>query len=283
MKRLVWLIVTLLAVSGCESARSPSEPTPDPNTVLYTAIGASDAIGFGGSVPCLPLTACPQGTGYVQTIGRRLQGTGKTVTLLNLGIPGAVLSPEIQSIGNSIGRDIFGNFLEREMPFVQRNATLVTVFAGANDVNTIGGALEAGLGGVNPSAYVLTRTENFGRDLRALVAGIKDRAPQARIVVLNIPNMAGLPYAAGYSLTQKRWLQQIAVGFSAQANALTAQGALVIDLMCDAAFYSPGMYSGDGFHPNDAGYARLADLAYGAVDTGSAVPPRVSCGQMTLF
>src|SRR5262245_19844174 len=128
------LVLALLAVSGCKSSKSPSEPSPsDPNTVLYTAVGASDALGIGASVSCLPLTACPQGTGYVQTLERRLRSDGRTVTLLNLGIPGAVLSPSIQQLGNSIGREVFGNFLEREVPFVQRDATLVTVFAGGND------------------------------------------------------------------------------------------------------------------------------------------------------
>jgi lysophospholipase L1-like esterase len=285
MRRHSFLVViALLAVSGCNSSKSPSEPTPsDPNAVLYTAVGASDAIGIGASVPCLPLTACPQGTGYVQTVERRLRSGGRTVTLLNLGIPGAVLSPSIQQIGNSIGRDIFGNFLEREVPFVQRDATLVTVFAGGNDANVIGAALQAGLGGLNPTAYVQTQIDNFGRDLRSLMAGVKDRAPTARIIVLNLPNLAGLPYASDNTLTEKRFLQQIAVGFSGQANALSAQGALVIDIMCDAAFYQSSMYSGDGFHPNDAGYARLADLIYSAATTGAVTPPRASCAQMNLF
>ena len=73
------------------------------------------------------------------------------------------------------------------------------------------------------------------------------------------------------------------MSFSAQVNALRSQGALVIDLMCDGTFYQPGMYSSDGFHPNDAGYARLADLVYAAASTGSATPPRSSCPQMSLF
>jgi lysophospholipase L1-like esterase len=287
MKRHIFfsfVVLALLAVSGCNSSKSPSEPSPsDPNSVLYTAIGASDAIGIGASVQCLPLTACPQGTGYVQTLERRLRSDGKTVTLLNLGIPGAVLSPSIQQLGNSIGREVFGNFLEREVPFVQRDATLVTVFAGGNDANVVGAAIQAGLGGLNPNAYVQTQIDNFGRDLRSLMAGVKDRAPTARIVVLNLPNLAGLPYASGYTLAEKRFLQQIAVGFSGQANALSAQGALVIDIMCDAAFYQGSMYSGDGFHPNDAGYARLADLIYSAATTGAVTPPRSSCAQMTLF
>lgn len=285
MKRRLWFVLALSALSACDLFKQgPTEPTPTPsNEVYYTAIGASDAIGFGGSAACLPFTECPNGTGYVQVLGRRLKSAGKTVTLVNLGIPGSVLSPEIEAIGDSIGRDIFGNFIERELPFVPRNTTLVTIFAGANDVNTIGAALQAGLGGADLAGYVATRTVNFGRDLRALVNGIKDRAPLARIVALNLPNMAALPYAAGQPLDRRRWLQQIAVGFSAQVNALASEGVLVIDLMCDATFYQAGIFSSDGFHPNDTGYARMADLAYGPATTGSIAPPRSSCAQMTLF
>jgi lysophospholipase L1-like esterase len=282
MHRRLLFVAIALAVSGCGSTKNPSEPS-DPNVVLYTAIGASDTTGYGGSVVCLPLVACSQGTGYVQTVERRLSSNGKTVTLLNLGIPGAVLSPQMQTLGNSLGRGIVGNFIEREVPFVQRNATLVTIFAGGNDANTVGAALQSGMGGVDPPAYVQTHVDNFGRDLRTLLNGVKERAPDARVVFLNLPNLAGLPYANGYSLSEKRWLQSISVGFSAQVNTMRSQGALVIDLMCDGAFYQAGMYSGDGFHPNDAGYARLADLVYAAASTGSAAAPRTTCPQMTLF
>jgi lysophospholipase L1-like esterase len=251
--------------------------------VHYTAIGASDAIGYGASIPCLPFSPCPTGTGYVQTIARQLQGGGETVTLMNLGIPGAVLGPDTQALGNSMGRDIFGNFLEREVPFVPRETTVVTVFAGGNDVNTVGAALDAGKGGTNPTAYVQTQTQAFSRDLQLLVTGIRDRAPQARLVIINLPNMAALPYASGYTLAQKKGLQQIAVAFSAQVNALAVQSVIVIDLMCDAQMYQAGMYSSDGFHPNDTGYARLAALTLAAAKNGTATPPKASCSQMTVF
>ena len=93
MKHIFFVVGALLVVSGCNSSKSPTDPTPtNPNTILYTAIGASDAIGIGASVPCLPLTPCPQGTGYVQTLERQLRTGANTVTLLNLGIPGTVLS-----------------------------------------------------------------------------------------------------------------------------------------------------------------------------------------------
>jgi lysophospholipase L1-like esterase len=284
MKKYASLLFVSLTCWACAKSSSPTEPSPNPtNVVSYTAVGASDAIGYGSSVLCLPFTDCPNGMGYVQVIARRLQAAGNTVTLLNLGIPTAVLSPATESLGASLGRDIYGNFLTQEMPFVAKDSTLVTVFAGGNDVNTVGAALDAGLGGVDNAGYVDAQTQNFGRDMRTLVAGIKARAPQARIVILNLPNMGALPYAAGYTLDRKRWLQTIAVGFSAQINSLTAQGALVIDLMCDATFYQPGIFSGDGFHPNDTGYAHLADVMNAAVTGGTATAPRASCAQMSVF
>jgi lysophospholipase L1-like esterase len=279
----VLAFVLLAGLAACEKEKSPTTPSPAGNVVNYTVIGASDAIGYGSSSICLPLIPCPNGNGYVQIMARRFTAEGKTLTLTNLGLPGAVLGPSIEAIGDGLGRDIIGNFLEREMPFVARDSTLVTVFAGANDANTIGAALQAGLGGTNPNGYVATQVQNFGRDMRALLTGIRERTAIARIVIINLPNMAALPYASGLSLTEKRFLQAISVGFSGEINALTSQGALIIDLMCEASMYQPGVYSGDGFHPNDTGYARLADLVYPAASTGTAAAPRATCSQMSLF
>lgn len=286
MKRMIGLGLALASVSACDALRSSTTPSPTPapaaNVVNYTAIGASDAIGYGGSAFCIPFTDCPNGTGYVQTVARTFKTNGKTVTLLNLGIPGAVLSPEIETLGDSIGRDIPANFIERELPFVAADSTLVTIFAGGNDVNTVGAAIDRGLGGADPAGYVRTRTQNFGRDFRSLLAGIKSKAPSAKIVVLNLPNMGALPYASGYTLEQRQWLQSIAVSFSAEINGTTSLGASVVDLMCDATFYQPSTFSSDGFHPNDSGYAYLAGLVYAAA-TGAATAPRSSCSQMLIY
>jgi lysophospholipase L1-like esterase len=281
----VYVLLAALTLAACESERNPAEPSPPPlpgGAVYFTAVGASDAIGVGGSVVCIPLTVCNEGTGYVQIVHRRLKDSGKSVTHLNLGLPGAVLSPEIQAIGNSMGRDIFANFLERELPFVPRDSTLVTVFAGGNDVNTIGEALERGLAGADRVGYVNTQIQNFGRDIRALVSGIQDRAEDVRVVVINLPNMAAMPYVSGLSLDRKRWLQMIAVGFSNQINSTTSLGAKVVDLMCDDTFYSANIFSSDGFHPNDSGYAYLADRVYAAA-TGTIPAPRATCPRMTMF
>jgi lysophospholipase L1-like esterase len=274
-----------LTASACSNdSKSPTTPTPQTNEVFYTAVGASDGIGYGGSAPCVPFTDCPSGTGYVQTLARRLKDSGKVVTLMNLSIPGAVLGPTVESIGNQIGRQIPGNFLDREAPFVPRNSTLVTVFAGGNDVNTIAAAVyTAGLGGSDPAAYAANQTRQFGTDLKALIAAIRSRAPNAKIIILNLPNFAGLPMAATYNTTQKKGLQAIAVAFSAEVNALVGSGVTVIDLMCDTRSYIAGNYSGDGFHPNDAGYAFLTELIWPVAAAGAGAAPFASCPQMTMF
>jgi hypothetical protein len=48
-------------------------------------------------------------------------------------------------------------------------------------------------------------------------------------------------------------------------------------------FYTASYYSSDGFHPNDAGYRRLADLVVAAAVSGTVTPPRASCVQMAFF
>lgn len=273
------LLLGLIGLAGC----GKTEPTPlDDNTVHYDAIGASDTIGVGSSAPCMPLIACTSGPGYVQQVTRRLESDGKSVTLVNLGVPGAVLSPDIQAIGASVGMDAPRNVLLDEAPYVRRTATLATVFIGANDANIVGRAVRNGHGGGNPSGYIQTQIQNFARDMQTLVATVRGRSSKIRVVALNLPNVANTPYAAGLSLDEKRMLQEIAVGFSAGINALAGQGVVVVDLMCDPNFYNPAIFSSDGFHPNDAGYGYMAELVYAAA-TSSRPGPQSSCSFMTVF
>ncbi|MGH9145617.1 MAG: hypothetical protein ACRD1Q_02835, partial [Vicinamibacterales bacterium] len=131
-----WLALALTA-SACE--KSPTGPSgfPTPNsTLVYTALGASDANGVGSSVECPPFVECPNGMSYVNVATRQLQGQGFTVTLRNMGIPGAVIGPEFQNLGNQYNRGIVANFIVQEAPFTLQESTLVTIFAGGNEVNT---------------------------------------------------------------------------------------------------------------------------------------------------
>jgi len=279
------LLVGLAACSNKsddEGGDNPNGPSGGSDAVYYSAISASDGTGFGSSSPCLPFADCPNGTGWVQRVVRGMRDSGKTVTVLNLAVPGSVVGPEIENLARQLGRGSIGNFVERQLPFVSRNSTLVTIFGGANDVNVVGNAIEAGLGGGNPVGWGTAFATGFGRDLATIVDGVRARAPNAKIILLNPPNGAGLPYVATRPRDQLRVLQAISVRFSAEANVQASRGVLVVDLMCDPRSYIPSNFSSDGFHPNDAGYAFMAEVVLNAVNSGSLPPPRADCPQMHL-
>jgi lysophospholipase L1-like esterase len=289
MIRILYALgLAAIFVTGCNSADSPTTPTDDdPNQPpYYTAIGASDGIGFGGSSPCFPFAACPNGTGYVQILHRALGEGGVSVGHRNLSVPGSVLSKAIFDLAASIGRPIesaAGNFIDRQAPFVPTNTTHLTIFAGGNDANVIAQAALAGQGGADVNGYVDAQVRQWGTDLESLIGAVRARAPNTRIVALNLPNLAGSPYVAGRSIVERTMMQRVAVGLSDRVNSLTGRGVLVVELMCDARLYSPSNYAADGFHPNDGGYAVFAQLALPALRDGVNNQPSTSCPQRRLL
>jgi len=286
---LVALALLPLTLSGCGnpggdsgSPTTPSGPPSAGSAIVYSAVGASDVIGFGSSKPCLPFQDC-DGNGYVWVAARQLRSQRFTVEISQLGIPAGVISPTFQDLATQIGRnDVLGNFIQQELPFVRRDATLVTVFAGANDVRMIAGGVDRGLGGSNPAGYVDSMVAAFASDFATLISGIRDRTKSARIIVLNVPNIAGLPSAAGSPLASKQFAQRAAVRITTTVINPYA-GITVIDLMCDPRLYQPAYLYSDGFHPNDAGYAALAAEVVSALTSTSYPAPKSSCAQMTLF
>lgn len=268
--------------SGTDSATSPTPlgPPAANAAIRYTAVGASDANGVGSTVVCAPFTPCDNGTGYVPVLARQLRSS-HDVTLVNLGIPGAVLSPAIQAMARASGRDVVANFIDQELPFIPSNTTLVTVFGGGNDANAIADAILRGAAGSDVKGYINTQVAAFGGDYDRVVRGIRSRATDAFIVVINLPNLAALPYASGGTTQQRQILQQIAVGMSREANRQAGTGVVVVDLMCDAQAYDTSRFSSDGFHPNDAGYAYLAQRVQAFVNGASSSPPS-ACGQMAV-
>ena len=289
--RICAVAAAVSAATGCDklglgrdgSPAAPSGPPAAGATIFYTAVGASDANGVGSSAECLPLTDCPNGLGYVPVAVRSLKAQGFTVTNLNLGIPTAVIGRDFQTLGQQYNRVIAGNFIDQEMPFVQTNATMVTVFAGINEVNVITAAIGGGAGSGDPNTYIDNQVKAFAADYTTLIAGIRVRAGSPRIVILNTPNAAGLPFLASASLVQRQAAQRAAVGMSKTAvNPLASAAVAVVDLMCDARSYVASNYSLDGLHPNDAGYAFISAEVVRAFTTSSYPAPQNSCGGMTI-
>ena len=290
MQRRIVLLSGLIAAvgsiacnnGGIDSPTGPG-PIPQPNTTIYyAAIGASDANAVGSTVPCVPYSDCPDGRGYVQVATRELKARGFTVNLNNLGFPAHVLSRRLQDLGTQYGRTMTGNFIQLQAPFVIENTTLVTIFAGANDVDTIIAALGGGAGGADETAYINSQVDAFGQDFATLIGMMRDRAPSARIVVLNLPNMGGLPRRARAPLRQRRAEQMISVGINSRViNPHASSGILVIDLMCDPRSAMASTYASDGFHPSDTGHAWIAAEVV-AASTTSYRAPATSCPQMTV-
>jgi lysophospholipase L1-like esterase len=284
MRRYLF-VFALLGLAACSKVKDligPSPTAPPPQGLYYTAVGASDGIGFGGSAVCLPAADCPSGTGYVQILHRRLTQSGQTVTHLNLSIPGAVLSRSVEDLSSSIGRFVPGNFIERESPYVQTAATHVTVFAGGNDVNTIALGARA-RGGSDPNGFADAQIRQWGIDLEDLITRIRTRSANTRIVALNLPNLAASPYVASNTVDEKRLIQRVAVGLTNRINALTAKNVLVVDLMCEPRLLLASNYASDGFHPNDSGYAIIADLVTPAFLNGTGATPNPSCPQRAIY
>jgi lysophospholipase L1-like esterase len=284
----IGLVAGCVALSaGCSKLglgdKSPIAPTPG-STIVYNSIGASDANGVGSSVQCVPFTDCPNGMGYVPVAVRQLTSQGFMVNLRNLGLPTTVIGRDFQTLAQQYSHFVAGNFIEQQMPFVQETATVVTIFAGINEINVVTAALGGGAGGSDPNGYMDMQVRAFGIDYATLLAGIKARVGSGtpRIIALNVPNAAGLPYLSRASLAQRQAAQRIAVGMTRTVNALTGQNVVVVDLMCDARSYLAANYSSDGLHPNDAGYAFIASEVVRAITSSSYPSPQGSCSGMTI-
>jgi lysophospholipase L1-like esterase len=240
-------------------------------------------MGVGSSRQCQgPFIDC-DGNSYVFMAARTLRTQGFTVSVSPLGVPGAVISKGFLDLALQYGRnDVVLNMIQSEVPFIPKEATLITVFAGANDVNVITSALGLGAGGSNPAGFIDEKIAAFRDDYITLVAAIRAKARNARIVVFNLPNLGAMPYLASAPLLQKQAAQRASVGMTRTAiNSLS--DVAVIDLMCDSRFYQPGTLSTDGFHPSDAGYAIMAAELVEAATASSYQRPQDSCAQMTQY
>ena len=67
-----------LGLGGDKSPTAPGPPSAGA-TIVYTAVGASDANGVGSSAQCAALVDCPNGMGYVPVTARQLTARGFTV------------------------------------------------------------------------------------------------------------------------------------------------------------------------------------------------------------
>jgi len=198
---------------------------------IFALLCACGSASGGGEVLYLALGASdatgigasPITNGYVFRIEAGLNSCGADIALDNLGIPGAKIR-EIKNI---------------EAPIAQKlNPELITVFAGGNDL-TQG-----------------TSIEEFEKDFRQTLDGLFSET-SAFIVVANLPDLSELPkfqQEPDSDVTTAR----VNAYNSAIQRVANDFGAPVIDLFSQT--ISNFLISDDGFHPNDEGHQRIADL-----------------------
>src|ERR1700686_1623663 len=122
ISRIAITILVLGLVTGCSkgngSPTAPSGPPAAGSTIVYDAVGASDAVGVGSSVVCPPFVIddCPNGTGYPQAAARQLKALGFGVTQMSLGIPTAMIGPDFQALSQLFrpSAPVFGNLIDEE-------------------------------------------------------------------------------------------------------------------------------------------------------------------------
>jgi lysophospholipase L1-like esterase len=291
MRRIVsalGAVVLVMILLGCTS-NNANNTLPVPAIRTYTAIGASDAVGVGAiqcptaGVPPMPSPpSCPGGNGYVPVLAGLLTGPHAQVNLFNLGISGAVIGPDIQA-DTALCFGAPGNFITNQLPLVNAQSNIVTIFAGGNDTNAIVAcAVGIAMGGGNPQPFILAEIAKFGADYTTLVQGIKAASPSATIVVANLPNFALIPVGRTQPPGVQALLAEVSIALDTQViNPLLGNGvAAVVDLRCDPRSYNPANFSADGFHPDAAGYQILANSYYNQLflaQLGLAPKPQPSC------
>ncbi len=228
--------------SAATSASASPTPSPTPqSSVVYVALGASDAVGVGADDP--------NTQGYVPLLIARLP-TGPRPPL-NLGVSGIHL------------RDALTQELPQAIPY---QPTLVTVWLAGNDfkdcvpLQQYGTDLDTLLGQLQTKTHA-----------QVFVANLPDMSL--------LPALQGNGLALAGSCLRGQSQAQIRA-LVEQWNSVIDQsvarhGDVLVDLFSGGLVNHPELISkADGFHPSTLGYKQLADLFWQQISTHGAVPSR---------
>ncbi len=156
----------------------------------------------------------------------------------------------IHLINTGIPDVLIHDALSLELPIaVDAHPSLVTIWLGVNDI----------------AASV--PVSSYAADLNTLLSRLRTSAPNARIVIANIPDLTLLPYFNSYN--PQKLGQTIQTYNKAIASASQRYHVILVDLTQQNYNLKahPEYISEDGLHPNDIGYLQLAKLFYAAILT----------------
>jgi lysophospholipase L1-like esterase len=237
MPRLCLALTLLLA--ACGGGAQAGRPTPTATrqpSVVYVALGASDAVGIGA--------ADPNTQGYVPRLIARLPADAESV---NLGISGETLHKA----------------LVEELPgALSKHPTLVTVWLAANDFRDC-----AALGAYTADLNTLLDRLKSGTKAQVFVANLPDMS------LLPAMQPAADGSVGCYQNATRSSIHALTQQWNAAIDGSIAKhGDTLVDLFSSDLASHPDYIYSDGFHPTSAGYARLADLFWAQIQAHHAVP-----------
>ena len=242
--------------------RQPHGPTnPAAATVIYTAIGASDGIGFGSSVVCArrSIRTVRQRDRLRADLKARLQADGPIGDLRQPRRPRRGAEPAIRTWrANRPGATSSRRIHRPEHAVVPTTTTHVTIFAGGNDANVIAEAIRAGRGGADVRLHRRAGPSVGERSPRPPASRPQPRAERAHRRA-NLPNLGAAPVFAGPGAGAQHHAAHRRSGSPTASTPHRRSGVMVVDLMCDARRATAVTFSSDGFHPSDSGYALMAE------------------------
>lgn len=240
--RMGILVLAMLVLAACNEATGAHQvvvpsatPTAKPSMV-YVALGASDAVGFGASDP--------NTKAYVPLLIAHLPPHAYT---LNLGVGGYTV------------RDALANELPQALAAAP---TLVTVWLVGNDFRacTPLADYQRDLDALLGQLQTKTRAQVFVANApdMSLLPAIRSGSPGLGAC------LRGMQPAQIRALVE-RWNTVIAA-------VVARHHQVLIDLFDSSLATHPEYVASDGFHPSDAGYRVLADLFWKQITAHHAVP-----------
>jgi lysophospholipase L1-like esterase len=204
---------------------------------LIVAIGDSLTKGVGDT----------SGKGYVGNLKARLEETGRKVNVQNLGISGLESSELVRSVQNPGVQQYF------------KDAELIMISIGGNDITHSIGGVDKILGtkGIDEQAILSTR-EQYTKNLQQILQTIRTHNNKAPILILGLYNpFEGLLEDQGYTdrllLDWNDNLRKVAQSF---------EQVKVVPMFDLFQWNNHALLSFDHFHPNNEGYARMAERIY---------------------
>jgi len=229
-------IPLLLGACGGGQAATRAAPTATRQpSVVYVALGASDAVGVGATDP--------NTQGYVPVLISRLP---KDAYPLNLGVAGYTLR---QALTGELPRALTAH------------PTLITVWFVGNDFRDC-----VPLASYTADLNTLLDQLRSGTKAQVFVAN----APDMSLLPAMRPGSQGLGDCHA-SQTQAQMRAEAQAWNAAIAAVVAGHGDALVDVYSSELASHPEYISRDGFHPTAAGYLRLADLFWAQIQARHAV------------